>query len=203
MSESAASTAAAETSPVLLFDGECVMCNSTVHFVANRDVSGRVRFASLQSRFADSVAAQHGTAFPRDLSTVVLLDRERHVWFIKSDAALRTAALLAWPWNWIGATLLCVVPRCVRDAVYDVVARNRYRWFGKHEHVSGDRNTLFSWLNVLLRKQKTHNRRTVNRVDSVQLYERERLTMQHITRGEIKHRVFFCVFFASVQRCRW
>jgi predicted DCC family thiol-disulfide oxidoreductase YuxK len=135
------SAAAPETSLVLLFDGECVMCNATVHFVANRDAAGRVRFASLQSRFADSVAAQHGTAFPRDLSTVVLLDRQRHVWFTKSDAALRTAAQLAWPWSWLGAVLLRVVPQCVRDAVYDVVARNRYHWFGKHEHV-GDRKTM-------------------------------------------------------------
>jgi predicted DCC family thiol-disulfide oxidoreductase YuxK len=45
---------------VLMFDGDCVMCNSTVHFVANRDRAGAIRFASLQSRFADSVVAEHG-----------------------------------------------------------------------------------------------------------------------------------------------
>jgi predicted DCC family thiol-disulfide oxidoreductase YuxK len=125
---------------VLMFDGDCVMCNSTVHFVANRDRAGAIRFASLQSRFADNVAAEHGASFPRDLSTVVLFDTERHVWYTKSEAALRTLSQLAWPWSWFGIVLRLCVPLCVRDVVYDFIARNRYRWFGKHENVRENEN---------------------------------------------------------------
>jgi predicted DCC family thiol-disulfide oxidoreductase YuxK len=120
---------------VLLFDGDCVMCNSTVHFVANRDAHQHISFASLQSRYAESVLAAY-PSLPRDLSSVVLLDLHAKQVHTKSDAALRTAALLSWPVSWL-QVFLCV-PRVVRDAVYDFVARNRYRWFGKMRGTGDD-----------------------------------------------------------------
>ncbi len=70
---------------------------------------------------------------PRDLSSVVLLDLAADAAYVRSEAALRTAALLVWPYSWLGTLLLLCVPLVVRDAVYAFVAQRRYRWFGKFD----------------------------------------------------------------------
>lgn len=74
---------------------------------------------------------------PRDLSTVVLLDLDNDAAHVRSEAALRTAALLVWPYSWLGLALLLCVPLFIRDAVYSFIGQRRYRWFGKrgaHQH---------------------------------------------------------------------
>jgi predicted DCC family thiol-disulfide oxidoreductase YuxK len=113
---------------IVLFDGLCNLCNGSVRFIAANDPSGRFRFASLQSQVAADVLAPFG----RDaatLASVVLLDEGRL--FERSDAALRIAAELRAPWTF--ARLLLAVPRAWRDAAYEVVARNRYRVFGRRD----------------------------------------------------------------------
>jgi predicted DCC family thiol-disulfide oxidoreductase YuxK len=118
---------------VVLYDGVCAFCNGVVRFLMKRDRDKRMWFASLQSAFAGEVLARHGrTAATSDtmyLVTGLGTSGEQLSW--KSAAALALASALPWPWRWSAA--LRVVPRVARDAVYDLVARVRYRIFGKHE----------------------------------------------------------------------
>ncbi|MEM6675306.1 MAG: DCC1-like thiol-disulfide oxidoreductase family protein [Planctomycetota bacterium] len=111
---------------LLLFDGECGLCTRSVRFVLDRDRVGRLRFGSLQSDLGRRVLVANGLD-PDELSSLVLVDAEGRVW-TRSDAALRVSGDLGWPWSWGRAFL--VVPRFLRDGVYDVIARNRIRWFG-------------------------------------------------------------------------
>lgn len=115
-----------ENSPLLLFDGVCNLCNASVQWIIRRDKKALFRFASLQSEYAGQLPALKGKTMPDSL---VLLDRDRV--YVKSSAALRIARLLGFPWNLLTAG--CVLPVFLRDAIYDWVARNRYRWFGKSE----------------------------------------------------------------------
>ena len=117
--------------PIVLFDGVCNLCNSTVRWVIERDTEGRFDFASLQSDAArrvlgDVLTAEEIDALP---DSIVLLDSDGvHV---RSAAALRILRELR---SWFMLLRLGVVlPRPVRDAIYNVVARNRYRWFGRRE----------------------------------------------------------------------
>jgi predicted DCC family thiol-disulfide oxidoreductase YuxK len=112
----------------VLFDGVCNLCNGSVLFVIDRDPSAHFHFAALQSDAGRALLRQHGYA-GADLSSIVLVDGGRL--YTRSTAALRIARRLAWPWRLLYA--LIVVPRPLRDAVYDLVARNRYRWFGREE----------------------------------------------------------------------
>ena len=118
--------------PVLLFDGLCTLCDGTVSFVLGRDRSGRIRFAPLQGAFAAGVVKRHPDLTGVD-SLVLVESREdggERV-RVRSDAALRLAVLMGGPWRLLAA--FRIVPRAVRDAVYDWVARNRHRWFGRRE----------------------------------------------------------------------
>jgi predicted DCC family thiol-disulfide oxidoreductase YuxK len=116
------------SSPVVLFDGVCNLCNGWVRFVLRRDPRRRFRFASLQSTFGAEVLQRHG--LPDDYLGSILLLADG-VLFAKSDAVLRIAGQLRWPWPVL--SVFVIVPRVLRDIVYDWVARNRYRWFGKSE----------------------------------------------------------------------
>jgi predicted DCC family thiol-disulfide oxidoreductase YuxK len=114
--------------PIVLFDGVCNLCNGTVRFLIARDSAGRLRFASLQSELGRAVQRRHGVD-PDALDTFMLLDGTGlHV---GSEAMLRLFAGLPAPWRWLGA--LHLLPRPLRDAVYGVVVRNRYRWFGRRD----------------------------------------------------------------------
>lgn len=114
--------------PVLLFDGVCNLCNGAVQFIIQRDPEGRFRFASLQSDAAARLLNQFPEA-PRDISTIVLIEKGKM--YTRSDAALRAARHL--PGLWPALYALIIIPRPVRNAVYDWIARNRYRWFGKKD----------------------------------------------------------------------
>ncbi|WP_327051158.1 thiol-disulfide oxidoreductase DCC family protein [Halomicrococcus gelatinilyticus] len=113
--------------PVLLFDGVCNLCNGLVRFVIRHDPDAVFRFAPLQSDVAAALLADCDVDADRD--TVVLVDGGDC--YTRSTAALRVAARLGWPYRALAAFL--AVPRRVRDAVYDVVAANRYDWFGRRE----------------------------------------------------------------------
>jgi predicted DCC family thiol-disulfide oxidoreductase YuxK len=112
----------------VLFDAVCNLCNGSVLFVIDRDPSRHFRFAALQSEAGARLLREHAHG-GADLSSVVLVEDGRL--YTRSTAALRIARRLAWPWRLLSA--LIVVPRPLRDAVYDLVARNRYRWFGRGE----------------------------------------------------------------------
>lgn len=112
--------------PIILFDGDCALCNGALRWVIARDPDRRFQLASLASPIARRLLARRGLN-PEELNSVVLLDNDTA--YLRSDAALRVAAQLRWPWRWLGG--LRVIPRPVRDWVYDLVARNRHRWFGR------------------------------------------------------------------------
>jgi predicted DCC family thiol-disulfide oxidoreductase YuxK len=114
--------------PVLLFDGVCNLCNGAVQFVIRHDPAERFRFAPLQSDAARRLCADCD-AEATDLDTVVLV--EGGECYVRSDAALRTARHLTFPYALLWA--FRVVPRPVRDAVYDLVAEYRYDVFGRRE----------------------------------------------------------------------
>lgn len=110
--------------PVLLYDGVCDLCAGAVQFVLQRDADGDVRFAPLQSRPGRALVERFGLG---DVDSVVLV--EGTAAYTRSEAALRLAAHLDPPWRWLAG--LRVLPRPLRDAVYDAVARSRYRVFGR------------------------------------------------------------------------
>lgn len=112
---------------IVLFDGVCVFCNAAVRFIARRDPRGRFAFAALDSRLGRELSA--GTATPAAVpTTVVLLEPDGRA-FRRSAAALRIARRLAWPWPLLWPLVL--LPRPLRDALYEAFARRRYGWFGR------------------------------------------------------------------------
>lgn len=117
--------------PLILFDGVCNLCNSTVQWVIKRDREEQFRFATLQSAAARrELETVMGPEKVNELpDSIVLLDRDGvHV---RSSAALRIARALGPPYTLLGVGW--VLPRPIRDAVYDLIARNRYRWFGRRD----------------------------------------------------------------------
>jgi predicted DCC family thiol-disulfide oxidoreductase YuxK len=114
--------------PIVLFDGVCNLCHRAVRFLLERDPAARLRFASLQSGVGRALLAEHGLDADA-LDTIVLVDADGA--HLRSDAALRIVRVLGPPWSWL--RVLAALPRPLRDAGYDFVARNRYRWFGKKD----------------------------------------------------------------------
>jgi predicted DCC family thiol-disulfide oxidoreductase YuxK len=124
-----ASSGTAVSSPVVLFDGVCNLCNGAVTWILERDRRQRFRFASLQSDAARALLAQH-VPDGQVPDSIVLLDRDGvHV---RSEAALRIASSLGGVWSLLGAAR--ILPRSLRDGIYAWIARNRYRWFGRRDH---------------------------------------------------------------------
>jgi predicted DCC family thiol-disulfide oxidoreductase YuxK len=114
--------------PILLFDGVCNLCNGIIRFLLNLDKRGVLRFASLQSA-AGQAYLQRFSLHPGKLPSVVLVEGDRYSQ--RSTAALRVMRALGWPYRALYALIL--VPRPMRDLVYDLIAKNRYRIFGKRE----------------------------------------------------------------------
>lgn len=112
---------------VILFDGVCNFCNASINFIIDRDAARRFRFSSLQSDFGQRLLAENNRQLT-DFDTVLLL-REGKL-YEKSDAALEIARYLK-GWSWL--YLFRFVPRFIRDFFYDIIAKNRYRLFGKSE----------------------------------------------------------------------
>lgn len=117
--------------PLVLFDGECGLCNGTVNFILARDPAGVFRFAPLQSAVGHRVLSEKG--LPTDKFDTLVLVAEEKAW-ARSDAALGIARRLGFPWSLL--VVLQVVPRSVRDFFYDQVAKRRFRWFGRVEKCS-------------------------------------------------------------------
>ena len=114
------------TPAVIYFDGFCGLCNGFVDFVLRRDSAHRFRFAPLQGSTATARFGPAGDVDP----TTILLEAEGII-YERSTAALRIVSRLGGIWR--AAAVLRLVPRPIRDWVYDWVARNRYAWFGKRD----------------------------------------------------------------------
>jgi predicted DCC family thiol-disulfide oxidoreductase YuxK len=118
-----------QTDSILLFDGVCHMCQSSVQFVLRHNSNKDIFFASLQSETAQKLLASHG--YPKnDLQSVVFLQGNQL--YTKSDAALHVGKKLDGGWRALSLIGLAI-PRFIRDPIYEWIARNRYRWFGKSE----------------------------------------------------------------------
>ena len=123
----------AESNPIVLYDGVCGLCNRLVQFLLKRDTDNRFRFASLQSEWANNLLRDHGLD-PNDLDTVYVVKdygQPEQTLLARSDAILYLLNQLGGVWKLSGVGR--VLPKPIRDAVYKVVARNRYRVFGKYE----------------------------------------------------------------------
>jgi predicted DCC family thiol-disulfide oxidoreductase YuxK len=113
---------------IILFDDMCVLCSANARFVLRHDRRGRFRLASMQGEVGARLFMEHGVD-PLDPDTILVVDGERVL--RDSDAVLAIYAGLGWPWRAIG--WLRLVPRALRDPPYRLVARNRYRLFGRRE----------------------------------------------------------------------
>jgi predicted DCC family thiol-disulfide oxidoreductase YuxK len=115
--------------PLLLYDGVCALCTGAVNFVLRRDESGRVRFASLQGETAARILRERPAL--AGIDSMIWIDPEGKA-FTRSAAALAIARHAGGGWT-VLAKLLGVVPAALRDVLYDVVARTRYRVFGRYD----------------------------------------------------------------------
>ncbi|MBH5317719.1 thiol-disulfide oxidoreductase DCC family protein [Paenibacillus sp. GSMTC-2017] len=113
---------------VALIDGHCHMCQTITRFLVKHDHKGKFRFAALQSTAGKQLLAQ-GSLKDKTFDSFVLYDNGKY--WIKSSAALRVAQRLGGWWALL--YVFIIVPPPIRNIVYDWVARNRYRWFGKSD----------------------------------------------------------------------
>jgi predicted DCC family thiol-disulfide oxidoreductase YuxK len=113
---------------IILFDAMCVLCSTNAQFVLRHDRRRRFRLASIQGEAGARLFREHGVD-PSDPGTILVIDGHRVL--RDSDAVLAIYAGLGWPWRTAG--LLRLVPRALRDPPYRLVARNRYRLFGRRE----------------------------------------------------------------------
>lgn len=114
--------------PIILFDGVCNFCNAGVNFIIRQDKQEVFRFAALQSEAGQKLLSQYRLP-NKEFKSFVLIDN--HKVYQKSSAGLKVYGKLPWYWRW--TQVFWLAPKVVRDAVYDFIARNRYKWFGKKE----------------------------------------------------------------------
>lgn len=119
------------TQAIVLFDGVCNLCTWAVQFIIQRDPQGYFRFASLQSEYAQALLREHNLSIPLDgRDDTVALIEDGQV-YTHSDAGLRIARHLSGPVRL--AAPLILIPRFIRDTVYRLIARYRYRVFGRQD----------------------------------------------------------------------
>lgn len=114
--------------PIILFDAECILCSANAQFVLSQDRSKRFRLASMQGEVGSALYRRFGID-PGDPDTMIVVDGERML--RDSDAVLAIYAGLGWPWK--ALAVLGFAPRFIRDPLYRLIARNRYRIFGKRD----------------------------------------------------------------------
>ncbi len=113
---------------ILLFDGVCNLCNSAVQFVIKRDKKKKFLYTSLQSKTGQKLLLKYGLNLS-DFDSFILIENEKY--FTKSTAALKVAKGLGGIWSML--YIFIIIPKFTRNAIYDFIARNRYKWFGKRD----------------------------------------------------------------------
>jgi len=113
---------------IILFDGVCNLCNASVNFVIQRDTKDVFRFAALQSEIGKKYISEFNIN-PLDTDSIILIDKDKC--YIKSTAALHIAKSMSGAYPLLFGFI--IVPRFIRNWVYDYVAKNRYKWYGKRE----------------------------------------------------------------------
>lgn len=112
---------------VVFFDGECNFCDHSVQFIIKRDPKGHFKFASLQSEVGKKLLKQFNA--PENINSFILVDNNKC--YVKSSAALHICKGLKGGWKLLYP--LIIIPKPIRDFFYDILANNRYKWFGKKE----------------------------------------------------------------------
>jgi predicted DCC family thiol-disulfide oxidoreductase YuxK len=113
---------------ILLFDGHCSLCNGAVDFVLKRDIRKKLLLASIQGTAGQGVLKKYELP-PSYLDTLVLVEEGKV--YLGSTAALRVARFLGGGWPLFYG--LIVIPKGVRDRIYQWISRNRYQWFGRRD----------------------------------------------------------------------
>lgn len=114
-------------SAIVLFDGECNLCDWSVQFILKRDPHGYFQFASLQSEIGQTLLKKYNVSLTTD--SVVLI--EQNAYYSESTAPLKIVRKLTGFWKLLYVAIL--IPKPLRDIVYKWIAKNRYSWFGKNE----------------------------------------------------------------------
>jgi predicted DCC family thiol-disulfide oxidoreductase YuxK len=114
--------------PIIFFDGVCNLCNASVQFVIAHDKKDQFSFSAIQGELAKEVLPNFKVN-PGKLNTVLLLEKGKL--YTKSSAALRIAKKLSGAWPLLYSFI--IIPKFIRDWVYNIIAKNRYKWWGKEE----------------------------------------------------------------------
>ncbi len=115
-----------QTKPVILFDSICSLCSCSIQFIINQDSQRHFKFTSLQSVEGRRLIAAHDVPI-ETIDSIILIEGSRYL--IRSSAAIRVLQQL--PGWWSLLSILTIIPQSIRDWCYDLIARNRYNWFGE------------------------------------------------------------------------
>ena len=113
---------------IILFDGVCNLCNTSVQFIIRHDRHHVFKFASLQSDYAQKLRSR--SIIPSGIYSIIL--QKETILLREADAVLEISKYLGWNWMLLGR-IVSIFPRSFRNKMYRIVAKNRYRWFGKKE----------------------------------------------------------------------
>lgn len=113
--------------PIVFFDGVCALCNGFADFLLQRNLHGKLLLTSLQGETAKELLPEEHS---KKLESIIFLDTDGSV-FLRSDAVLKILHKLDGGWKIF--SFLRVVPKFIRDIIYNIIARNRYYWFGKRK----------------------------------------------------------------------
>ena len=117
-----------QSDSIILFDGVCNLCNGYINFIIKRMKSNSVKFGTLQSASGQELLEKNGMS-KTTLDTVVLVQNGKL--YTKSDVALKIAKEMKGGWPVF--SVFSILPKFLRDAIYDIISKNRYRWFGKQD----------------------------------------------------------------------
>ncbi len=113
---------------IILFDGVCNFCNASVNFIIDRDKNNIFKFAALQSDIGEQLQRKFSLD-SEDLSSFILIEGNKY--YKKTTAALRVAKDFGFPWNL--TYIFIIVPPFIRNIAYSIIAKYRYKWFGKRD----------------------------------------------------------------------
>jgi predicted DCC family thiol-disulfide oxidoreductase YuxK len=118
-----------ENNKIILFDGVCNLCNSAVQYVIEHDKNNVFKFAALQSAIGEKLMKERGIDASQ-IDSIILIE-QGVAYYTKSTAALKIARSFGGIWQLAG--VFQWIPEKIRDWVYDYIANNRYKWYGKKE----------------------------------------------------------------------
>jgi len=113
---------------IVLFDGICNFCNSSVNFIMDHDEENYFKFAAIQSEPGQELMKKFGLD-PVNLTTFIFVQGDKY--YTKTTAALKVAKHLGFPWNL--SYIFIIVPPFIRNITYNIIAKYRYKWFGKKD----------------------------------------------------------------------